>query len=348
MSSRHYNRRQIMSAGLGGVATLSMPGFLTSCAKQVDIQSGNLPENPFFEWFGIDQISLSKVMAVLTARGADHADLFFEHKRSCNITLEDGIISEANTAIDQGVGLRVVIGEQVGYAFTEEITLKAMLGAAQTAAAIAKGTKATAPQSFEFRPTAQHYDLAVPWSDVGVAQKLPILRKLEGLAKNKDNRIQKVRISWADSDSRILVASLDGNIVVDRRPMTRLWCNLVAKSGEDTVSQGANMAGRQGIEWYSDDKLELIAQQAADRTLILFDAIRPPAGEMPVVLDAGASGILLHEAIGHGMEADFNRKGVSIYSDMLGKKVAPDFVTIVDNGTQDHTRGALNVDDSGV
>ena len=129
--------------------------------------------------------------------------------------------------------------------------------------------------------------------------------------------------------------------------MTRLWCMVTAKKGDKVQSNSANVAARQGIEWYTDERLEMVAKEAIDRTMILFDARRPPAGEMPVVLAAGASGILLHDAIGHGMEADFNRKGTSIYAEMLGKQVAPEFVTIVDNGTQEHERGALNVDDEG-
>jgi len=138
-----------------------------------------------------------------------------------------------------------------------------------------------------------------------------------------------------------------GHLHTDMRPMTRLWCSVTAKKGEDVQSGASNIAGRRGMDFYSEANLDKIATEAVERTMVLFDARRPPAGELPVVLAAGASGILLHEAIGHGMEADFNRKGVSIYSDMLGKKVAPDFVNIVDSGDNPHERGALNFDDEG-
>jgi TldD protein len=135
--------------------------------------------------------------------------------------------------------------------------------------------------------------------------------------------------------------------VVDRRPMARMWVQITAEKGGETQSHGSNIAGRREIDWFTEDNLKQVTKEAVDRTMILFEARRPPAGELPVVLAAGASGILLHEAIGHGLEADFNRKGTSIYSTMLGKSIAPDFVTIVDNGTLDNERGALNVDDEG-
>jgi len=346
-----FSRRDFLASTSAGLALVSAPGaLLNGCVKQASpIGNGAvpLPDNPFLQWFGIDEPIIRVVMAELTSRGADHADLYFQHTRSNNVGMEDGIINQANTSVDQGVGLRVVVGDQVGYAYTEELTLEAMLGAARTAAAIASSGAAVQPQAFSLRGTDNFYHLAVPWSEVGVEQKLPILTRVEELAKAGDPSIKNVNISYSDSDTRVLVASLDGGIYVDRRPMTRLWCRCTAQKGDKTVSQGANLAGRRGIDWYTDDQLQLVAKQAVDRTTILFEAKRPPAGEMPVILAAGASGILLHEAIGHGMEADFNRKGVSIYSDLMGEQVAPDFVNIIDDGTQPFERGALNVDDEG-
>jgi TldD protein len=327
-----------------------MPGFLTGCAKPSDVAAlanAPLPSNPFLAWFGIDEALISRVMSELTARGADHADLYFQHTRSNVIAMEDGLISRASTSIDQGVGLRVVVGDQVGYAFTEDLTIESLLGAAQTAAAIAQGNPVTAPQTFRYGKEGGFYNIATPWADVGVDRKLPLIRAAADYAKEGDSAIEKVSSYWSDQDEKVLIADLHGNIYVDSRPMTRLWVNCIAKKGEETQSNGANIAGRHGIDWYTDEQLKLVAKQAVDRTMIRFDAVRPKAGEMPVVLAAGASGILLHEAIGHGMEADFNRKGTSIYSEMLGKKVAPDFVTIVDDGTQPGERGALNVDDEG-
>ena len=156
-----------------------------------------------------------------------------------------------------------------------------------------------------------------------------------------------MRVYWSDSEERVLVADSRGHVHTDVRPQTRMWVSLSAKKGDEVQSGAANIAGRQGFDWFTDERLRMVAKQAVDRTMVLFDARRPPAGTMPVVLSAGASGILLHEAIGHGMEADFNRKGVSIYSDMLGEQVGPDFVNIVDSGVIDGERGALNFDDEG-
>ena len=344
------NRRDFIWGAAAGTAVLSMPGFLAGCVKQgVPVASGVLvPDNPFLTWFGIDTARLARIMAVLGANGADAADAYFQYTRTNWITLEDGIVSRADSSIDEGVGLRVVQGDSTGYAFTEDLEEDAILAAARTASAIAAGGTAVEPQAFELRPRPSHYDLKVAWSDVGIGDKLPLLRQLEQYAKAKDPSITKVRISFVDSEERVLVANLQGHVHTDIRPSTRLRCSLTAEKDGETVSNGSNLAGRRGIDWYGKKQLKLIADQAAERTLRLFEARRPPAGEMPVVLAAGPSGILLHEAIGHGMEADFNRKGVSIYADKIGEQIAPDFVTIVDSGVLDHERGALNFDDEGV
>jgi TldD protein len=346
------SRRRFLGGLSAGLGIVTMPGFLAACAKELPPEAVDLnavaPTNPFLEWFGIDPSTLQRVMTELTQRGADFADLYFQHSRTSSISMEDGLISKASTSIDQGVGLRVVIGDQTGYAFTEDLTLEAMLGAARTASAIAKGAPLPALGAWNFNATpGQLYSVRKHWSEVGVADKLPMVEKLEGYAKAQDARVDKVSISWWDQDERVLVADLLGNVYTDRRPQTRLWCTCTASDGSQTVSNGANLAGRHGQERYSDEALRELAAQAVDRTTRLFEAVRPPAGEMPVVLAAGASGILLHEAIGHGLEADFNRKGTSIYADKMGESIAPDFVTIVDSGVEPNERGAIAFDDEG-
>ncbi|MCA9638370.1 MAG: TldD/PmbA family protein, partial [Myxococcales bacterium] len=304
--------------------------------------------NQTLSYFSVDESTIRRVMAELTARGADAADLYFQHARANSITMEDGLISRAASSVDQGVGLRVVVGDQTGYAFTEDLSLEAMLAAARTAASIAHGSKAVLPVGLTPREHADYYPIGRSWIDVGIAEKLPLIQRLDAIARGMEESISKVTVSWADAEETVLIVDMHGNMIADGRPMTRLWCSLTATKNGKTQSNSANLAARRGIDWYTDERLEFVAREAIDRTMILFEARRPPAGELPVVLAAGASGILLHEAIGHGMEADFNRKGTSIYAEMLGKKVAPDFVTIVDNGTQDFERGALNVDDEGV
>ena len=345
-----FDRRKFLKSAGATTATLTVPGWLAGCASSapaVATSGGQVPTNPFYDWFGIDDATLSRVMSELTSRGADLADMYFQYRRTNSISLEDGIVNRADSSIDEGVGLRVVVGDQTGYAFTEELSLDSMLAAARTAASIAAGGGADAPVAFTPRTVPSHYSLLVPWADVGITSKLPMLEAVAAYARAGDPAVHKVRIWWNDSEERVLVADSRGHVHTDVRPQTRLWCSVTAKKGEEIQTNAANVAGRQGFDWYTDERLRMVAKQAVDRTMVLFDARRPPAGTMPVVLSAGASGILLHEAIGHGMEADFNRKGISIYSDMLGQKVGPDFVTIVDSGVVDGERGALNFDDEG-
>ncbi len=299
-------------------------------------------------WFGVDEGTVRRVLAELSARGADDADLYFQSTRANAIQLEDGIVSSASSSVDQGVGLRCVIGDQVGYAYTEDLTEESMLNAARTAAAIANQSAAIPPQALSARPArADYYKLERAWPDVGITQKLPKLQQAERLARAADPAIRKVSIAWSDSDERVAIATLRGQLLEDRRPMIRMFVMLTAEKNGETQAHSSNIAGRRGFDWITDLRVEQVVREAVDRTLLLFEARRPPAGELPVVLSAGASGILLHEAIGHGLEADFNRKQTSIYSTMLGKQIAPDFVTIVDDGTFEHERGALNVDDEG-
>ena len=341
-------RREFLGRMAAGSAVLSMPAFLSGCGVQTATAvSETTPENPFITWFGVDQATTARVMSELTAGGADAADLYFQHTRSNSLTLEDGIVSKASSDVQQGVGLRVLIGEQTGYAFTEDLTLPSMLTAARTASAIASGSRTIAPQAFNPLSSGDLYTTTVPWSDIGIDQKLPVLRFVEQKTTSMDPAIDKVAVYWADADERVMIATLDGRLVTDHRPMTRVTVVVTARKDGVIQTGYANVAAREEFAWYSEERLTRMAKEAVDRTMIQFEARRPKAGEMPVILAAGASGILLHEAIGHGMEADFNRKGTSIYSDMIGKKVAEPFVTVVDQATIPNERGALNYDDEG-
>jgi len=341
-------RRDFLGHVAAGSAVISMPAFLSGCGVPTATAVREAtPENPFMAWFGVDQATTARVMSELTASGADNADLYFQHSRSNSLTLEDSIVSNANSGIQQGVGLRVVIGEQTGYAFTEDLTLPSMLAAARTASAIASGSQVVAPQAFNPLASGDLYTTTVPWSDVGVDRKLPLLKFVEERAKSMDTAIEKVAVYWGDADERVMIATLDGRLVTDHRPMTRVTVVVTASKDGKTQTGHSNIAAREEFAWYSEERLTRMVREAVDRTMIQFEARRPPAGEMPVILASGASGILLHEAIGHGMEADFNRKGTSIYSDMVGNKVAEPFVTIVDQATIPRERGALNYDDEG-
>jgi TldD protein len=274
-------------------------------------------------WFGVDEALCARVLAAALERGGDYADLYFQHRRACSIHLEDGLISHASTSVDRGVGIRVVRGDQTGYAYSEVLELQPILHAARTAAAIASGSREVMPPGFGKRGARDLYPIAEGWDQVELARKLPLLTRIERLAHEREPAIVKVSVGWADADERVLIATSTGELRADRRPMSRIGLTLTAKRGDEVQSGGSNIAGRRGLEWYDDARLAELVRDAVERTMILFEAVRPPAGEMPVVLAAGASGILLHEAIGHGMEADINRKGVSIYARKLGSASPP-------------------------
>jgi TldD protein len=340
------NRRHFLATGTAGLTSLSFPAFLRAAPVATDLTQA-APANPFLDWFGIDEALMRRVMTELTTNGADFAELYFQHKRSNLIRMQDGLASQASSDIAQGVGLRVVVGDQTGFAFTEDLTLVSMLQAARTAATIASGGRVTPPLHFDPKRLGDLYPVQRPWSEIGLDAKLPLIQKVERMLRAADPAIDKVTVQLTDTDERVLIATLDGHLLTDRRPSVLLGLMVTARRGAETQSNLVSLGARDGIDFYTDDRIKNQVDEVVARTLILFDAKRPPAGEMPVMLAAGASSVLLHEAIGHGMEADFNRIGTSIYSDMIGKPVAESFVTVVDQGNLPHEIGSLNMDDEG-
>jgi TldD protein len=302
----------------------------------------------YFARFGVDEQLVARALRAALSRGGDYADLFFQHRVGSSLTLEDGEVNRAYTGVELGVGVRVVKGDQTGYGYTEELTAEAVARAAETAAAIADGPaiERPIPLTPDLR-VPRRYPLETPWEEVRPEQKLPILNDLNARAFAADPRIKKVSVSFADEHGAIMVCDSNGRVVEDLQPMTRLFVSCVAEQQGQRESNGYNVAARSGFEFYTPERLDRLVREAVGRTTILFDAIVPEAGEMPIVMQAGSSGILLHEAIGHGMEADFNRKNTSIYADKIGKPIARPFVTIVDDGTLANARGAINVDDEG-
>ena len=210
-------RREFLGHMAAGSAILTVPAFLNGCSvQQATAVAEPMPDNPFMDWFGVDQATVARVMAELTANGADAADLYFQHARKNALSLEDGIVSSANSDIQQGVGLRVVIGEQTGYAFTEDLTLASMLAAARTASAIASGSRVAAPQAFTPKDMGGLYTTTVPWADVGIDQKLPVLKYVEERAKALDPAVEKVSVYWGDEDERVMIATLGEPTPLDR------------------------------------------------------------------------------------------------------------------------------------
>jgi TldD protein len=302
----------------------------------------------YFARFGVTERMIAETIRAALGRGGDHADVYFQHRVGSDLGLEDGAVNRAYATVELGVGVRVVKGDQTGYGYTEDLSLPALLECARTAATIADGPARGGPARWHVRgDLPNRYPLARPWDEVRPQEKLPLIGGLNERAFAADPRIRKVNLFLRDESGAILVADSDGRIVEDRQPMTLLYLSVLAEAGGRREQNGYNVAGRAGFEFYTPERLDRIVKEAVDRTTILFDAATPPAGEMPVVLAAGSSGILLHEAIGHGMEADFNRKGVSIYADKIGKRIAAPFVQIVDDATNPGARGAINVDDEG-
>jgi TldD protein len=350
------NRRQFIEMGATSVAAASAGGFLLGCGGAAlekpttanVTPSADAPKTTYFGRFGVDEGMIRAGLAAALSRGGDYADLFFQHRIFNSMVLEDGEVNRAYTRVELGVGVRVVKGDQTGYAYTEDLTREALERAAKTAAAVADGPARQLPAAFHVGTALpQRYALEVPWSGVAPKQKLPILDGVNAAAFKMDGRIKKVNVSLMDEAGAILIADSEGRLVEDVQPMTILGVNCVAEQGGRRENNGYNVAGRRGFDFFSPEVVGRVVREAVSRTLVLFDAVPAPAGEMQVVLAAGSSGILLHEAIGHGMEADFNRKGVSIYSDKIGKPIAKPFVSIVDDAAQPHARGAINVDDEG-
>lgn len=309
----------------------------------------HLPEGSglqYFSQFGVDAAMIRDTLGAALSRGGDFADLFFQHRIMHTLGLEDGAVNRAWSGVELGVGVRVVRGEQTGYGYTEDLSKDALRRAALTAAAVADGPARPVPQVFSVDAhQPQRYLLQRPWDAVHAGDKLPVLQRLNDRTFAADPRIVKVSVHFADEMGAILIADSQGRMAFDLQPMTLLYLSCVAEQDGRRESNGYNLAGRQDFDFYNEERLERIVREAVQRTTVLFAAEQPTAGQMPVVLAAGSSGILLHEAIGHGLEADFNRKNVSIYADKIGKSIAKSFVNIVDDAANPHARGAINVDD---
>jgi TldD protein len=305
----------------------------------------SLSPRQWFTQFGVTDETLRAVLAEATKHGADDADLYFEHATSTSVGLSDRKVNRAHTSIDLGMGVRVVVGDQVGYAYTEDLSLGSLKRAASTAAEIARHAGATLPVGVTGPTLPDHYPVSRQWSDVELSERVPLVRTWEERAFDRDERVRKVQVSLSDTDKYVLIARADGVIVADYRPMTSAHVGITAVDGDVREAGGYNVSARQDLSFYDPARQDRLVELAVERAIRSLSAETPPAGEMPVVMAAGSSGILLHEAIGHGMEADFNRKAISIYSDKMDQRIAPDEVTIVDDGTLPNARGSVNCDD---
>ena len=298
--------------------------------------------------FGVTANDLRKVIAVALEKGGDYADLYFEHTLSNGLGLQDGEVNNAGADIKYGVGIRVVAGDQTGYAYVENVNMREMLNAARTASRIAAGSARIPPVNVVEQRFGNHYPIIQSWEDVNVQAKMPYLQKLNERIFALDPRVIKVNATINDTTSYILYYNSEGALCHDYRPMSVIGGTCIMQQGDRIENNSSSRAGRRDFGFLTDALFEEIAQEVVESTAILFEAVQPKGGEMPVVMAAGGSGILLHEAIGHAFEADFNRKNISIFSDKLNKKICDEHINVVDDGTIDGDRGSINFDDEGV
>lgn len=298
--------------------------------------------------FEVTTEMLQKIIDAAMSKGGDYADLFFEDRRANSLGLEDGKVNRAYSDIGFGVGIRVLKGDQTGFAYSETVHPDDMLQAAGLAANIAGSPENNKQRdATDIRIPADYYNIKKRWEDISAGDKVPFVQKMNDKIFLLDEKVIKVNAFLNDETSHILFYNSDGLLTCDYRPMVSFGAVCIMQKDGKIENSYSARSFREGYEWLSEDLVSEIAGEVVDRTSILFEAIRPQAGEMPVVMGAGSSGILLHEAIGHTFEADFNRKGTSIFSDKLGKKIAADFVDIVDDGTLMNNRGSINIDDEG-
>lgn len=299
--------------------------------------------------FGVSEEDMRKVLAAALEKGGDYADLFFEHTFTNAISLQDGAVNRCNSYIDFGMGVRVLAGDQSGYAYVENVTLEDMLKVARTAARIAASNRAGKPVALKEKPLKKnYYGIASSWEEVTLKEKMPYLQKLNDKMFALDKRVHKVNASLSDATSHILFCNSEGVMYYDYRPMVTLSAMCIMEQNGQIENSYSARSYRKGFEFLTDEVVDTIAREAVDKTAILFQAIKPKGGEMPVVMGAGGSGILLHEAIGHAFEADFNRKNTSIFSDQLHKKICNEHISVIDDGTIPFNRGSMNFDDEGV
>jgi TldD protein len=302
----------------------------------------------FFDRYGLTQADIERYLAAALSAGGDFADLYFEYQTSTSVSLHESMVKSATQGISVGCGVRVLSGERTGYAYTDDMAPERILHAARTAALIASGPAKQPVVGLGNQPAHNLYPVPLPSVEADVMAKVDLVNRADIAARTYDPRIKEVRVGYADELRKILVIGSDGSFAEDVQPLARLNVSCLAKSDNESAPGSAGGGGRVALDFFLTEKTpEHFAQEAARQAIIQLDAKPAPAGEMEVVLGPGWPGVLLHEAIGHGLEADFNRKKTSAFTEMMGRRVASDKCTVVDNGTMPGRRGSLNVDDEG-
>jgi TldD protein len=336
-------REFIKISGITAAGSLVIPPLLNSC-KGVTLSDN---AESYLDHFEVTRNLMQKVISAAMEKGADYADLYFQHTIDNTSALEDGKVNSAYSNIGYGVGIRVLKGEQTGYAYSENISEEAMLKAARTAANIADSSSTFATVNISEYLAPNYYSLKTSWEDTSINTKIPFIQRMNDNIFNADKRVTKVNVYLGDTSSYILFYNSEGLLAWDYRPLVDLSgiCIMEDKGKIENFFIGRSY--RIGSEFLTNELIDELSSEVVEKTSRLFPAGKPKSGEMEVVLGAGESGILLHEAMGHAFEADFNRKNLSIFSDKMGEKIAEDFVNIVDDGTIPVNRGTLNFDDEG-
>lgn len=303
----------------------------------------------FLNIFDISIVQMQRLISEGLSTGGDWCDLYFEDTVFSDLILRDGIVNAGGSHVDYGCGIRVLKGEKTGYAYAETTDMAALLKAARSAAGICDSGATAAPVEVkELKAPASSYPMISDWRDTKAAQFVPVLQKLDSLVRASDSRVVKVVAMLSHQVSEIMMFNSLGELTTDTRPIWSISLMTIFQQGSRTEQNSVSTSFRSGVEALNDKAVEELAARAVSGVDEMFEAKRPRGGKMPVVMGAGASGILLHEAMGHAFEADFNRKGQSIFCDKMGKRICSSGINIVDDGTLTANRGACNWDDEGV
>jgi TldD protein len=319
-------------------------------AREPTLERLGIAQSLLLEPYGLDEATLAKALRAITEHKVDDADLYFQTTRHEGWSLEEGIVKSGSFSIDQGVGVRAVAGEKTAFAYSDDLSEAALLDAAVTVRSIAaagQSRRVKVPGQPSVAGSRELYAPTDPIATLDSTQKVKLLEKVERLARAKDPRIVQVMAGLAAEYDVVMVARADGTRAADVRPLVRLSVTVIAEqNGRREVGSGGG-GGRYGLGYFQDSLIEQYVDHAVNAALTNLESRPAPAGEMTVVLGPGWPGVLLHEAIGHGLEGDFNRKGSSAFAGLVGQRVAAKGVTVLDDGTLPDRRGSLNVDDEG-